>query len=323
MLTDFNEMFSIFENLITSLVVNGNILQFNDKGDIISKASQLYTNQAEVTRITDSLRNEFAKLENTSKALPPVTYSIAKNEKRTFSIDDNLNDIVKASVSYNYTLILKQDDYDTQSLSSYRGIVCRLNREYKELTQKHQELQKEYDKVLKKKKQFQLVVLLAISILGCGVGLFLLNDNLKSTQEELSNANQAIYNKNERITELNGDIKDLNEKMDDEVIRREQVEESYNSFKNSISNTQPFFVKATSFDFDTGFLTFDYIGFTDEDFTIQVNAFGDDAYSNSSTIGIEEGNHSNSIFLSRDLDKTKWYSFELLIDNKIVGGDRH
>lgn len=330
MLTDFNEMFSIFENLITSLVVNGNILQFNDKGDIISKASQLYTNQAEVSRVTDNLRNEFAKLEKTSKPLPPVSYGIAKNEKRTFSIGDNTNDIVKASVSFNYTFIVKQKDFDTQSLSSYRGIVSRLNKEKADLSQKYQDLQKEHAKVLKQKKQFQLVVFLALAILGCGIGLFFLNDNLNMTKSELADANNTISirndtieSKNNQMSDLRRDNHNLNVCLNEEIERREQVENNYESFKNSLNNMQPFIVKSTSFNFSSGWLSFNYYGLRDTTVTVQVKAFGNYAYSNSASIDIEKGYHSNSIYLSSGLNSSDWYSFELLVGNKIIGGDRH
>lgn len=330
MLTDFNEMFSIFENLITSLVVNGNILQFNDKGDIISKASQLYTNQAEVSRVTDNLRNEFAKLENTSKPLPPVSYGIAKNEKRTFSVGDNTNDIVKASVSFNYTFIVKQKDFDTQSLSSYRGIVSRLNKEKADLSQKYQDLQKEHAKVKRQKEQFQTVIILVLVILGCGISLFFLNDNLNATKNELADANDtiriksdSIASKNNLISGLRRDVHNLKVFLKEEHELRLQVENDYESFMNFLNEMHPFIVKGSSFDFDTGWLSFDYYGLRDTTITVQVKAFGDYAYSNSSNIEIEKGYHSNSIYLNSGLNSSNWYSFELLVGNKIIGGDRH
>lgn len=249
MLTDFKEMFSIFENLITSLVVNGIILQFNDKGDIVSKASQLYTNQAEVSRVTDNLRNEFSKLENTSKPLPPVSYGIAKNEKKTFSIGDNMNDIIKASVSFNYTFIVKQKDFDTQSLSSYRGVVSRLNKEKSEITQKYIDLQKEHAKVLKKKKQFQLVVFLGLAILACGVGLFFLNDNLNTTKSELAEANytisirdDSIKSKDSQISDLHREVHNLNVRLNNEREQRENTENEFSSFKSSFSSAIPILI---------------------------------------------------------------------------------
>ena len=206
MLTDFKKMFLIFENQITSLVVNGVILQFNDKGDIISKVSQLYTSQAEVSRITDSLRSEFAKLESTSTVLPPISYGIAKNEKRTFSIDDNINDIIKASVSYNYTFILKQKNYDTQTLTSYKAVLNRVNKLNSALKKENLKLYERNRKILQQKKQFRNVIVLILIVIGCGIGIYFLNENLNTTQGQLDVANSTIVRKNNRIKNLNNSI---------------------------------------------------------------------------------------------------------------------
>ena len=92
---------------------------------------------------------------------------------------------------------------------------------------------------------------------------------------------------------------------------------------NFLNEMHPFIVKGSSFDFDTGWLSFDYYGLRDTTITVQVKAFGDYAYSNSSNIEIEKGYHSNSIYLNSGLNSSNWYSFELLVGNKIIGGDRH
>jgi hypothetical protein len=139
----------------------------------------------------------------------------------------------------------------------------------------------------------------------------------------LSEANQTIFNKNQKISELNDNIETLNENLREETECREQIENEFSSFKSSLNDIQPFIVKSTSFNFSTGWLSFDYYSFRDDTITIQVKAFGENSYSNSSSIPIEEGYHSESIYLSRDLNKSEWYSFELLVGNKIVGGDRH
>ena len=330
MLTNFKEMFNIFENAITNLVVNGIILQFNDKGDIISKTTQLYTNQTEVSRITEYLRAEFTKSEGASKPLPPTNYGIAKNEKRTFSVDNDTNEIVKASVSYNYVYVYKQNDFDTQSLSSYRGIVNRLNKEKTEIAHKYWDLQQEHTKVLRQKKQFQLVIILFCVILSCGIGLLLLNDNLKMTKNELTEANNtisiqndSIRSKNSQISNLQRNIHNLKVDLSAEVERRESIEEEFYSFQDMISERQPLLIKSTSFNFNTGWLSFDYYGLREETITMQVKAFGDYNYSNSSNINIEKGHRSASIYLNSSLSDSNWYSFELLLNNIIVGGDRH
>lgn len=161
MLTDFREMFSIFENTITNIVVNGVILQFNDWGNIVSRVCQLYTNQSEFLRITDNLRNDFAKLEGTCKVLPPVSYAVSKSEMKRFVIDDNITEIVKASAIYNYTLIFKDKNFDTQSLSGYRAVLRRVSKERDDLRKQCSSLTSELAKSKAQKRN-----ILWVSIFG-------------------------------------------------------------------------------------------------------------------------------------------------------------
>lgn len=196
------------------------------------------------------------------------------------------------------------------------------------LRKRNEELKEQNNKILRQKKQFQLVVFLALAILGCGIGLFFLNDNLNMTKSELADANNTISirndtleSKNNQISSLCRDVHNLNVSLREEIERREEVENDYESFKNSLKNMQPFIVKSTSFNFSSGWLSFDYYGLRDTTVTVQVKAFGNYAYSNSSSIDIEKGYHSNSIYLSSGLNSSDWYSFEMLVGNKIIGGD--
>lgn len=215
MLTDFKDMFSIFENIITSLVVNGIILQFNDNGDIISKTSHLHTHQTEVSRITDNLRSEFVKLEKTSKALPPISYRIAKNEKSTFSINDNINDILKSAVSYNYTFIVKQKDFDTQSLNSYKGVLSRINKENVSLKKINQELQEKNKKILRQKKQYATVIFLIVIVIGCGIGLYLFYNEVNDNVNRISNLENTIKKRNSAISDRDSTILGLQNSLTD------------------------------------------------------------------------------------------------------------
>jgi hypothetical protein len=146
---------------------------------------------------------------------------------------------------------------------------------------------------------------------------------LADANNTISIRNDTIESKNNQITDLRRDVHNLNVYLNDERERREQVEKDYESFKNSLNNMQPFIVKSTSFNFSSGWLSFDYYGLRDTTVTVQVKAFGNYAYSNSASIDIEKGYHSNSIYLSSGLNSSDWYSFELLVGNRIIGGDRH
>lgn len=129
MLKNFKKMFTIFEQIFTSIVVKGEILQFNNQGIIISKIKQLYKYQEETSRITDYLRFEFEKLGGGSKKLPPTNYAIAKNEKKYFSIEDNIDDIIKSSYTYGYTFVYKSKNYNTALLNNYSNVLSKLSKE--------------------------------------------------------------------------------------------------------------------------------------------------------------------------------------------------
>lgn len=326
MLTDFKEMFSIFENIVTSLVVNGIILQFNNRGDIVSKANQLYTNQAEVSRVIDDLRCKFAKLENTSKVLPPVSYYIPKNKNKSFSIGDNINDIVKASVSYEYTFIYKQENFETQSLYSYKEVISRINKENVALKKKNNELQEESARIFRQKKQFTKVIFLIIIVIGCGIGLLFLNKNLNYTQNQLDDANNTIskkntliYSKDRLICKYKNCIDSLNSLLSDERNFRNIAEEKL----TKVSNNYPFVV--TSFSVSSDAVEFDYEAVEEKEVTVTLKAVNEknsQIVSSTHTDTYYNGGGTKKLYFSKKLYTSDYYYVVLIYDGKIIAGKR-
>lgn len=238
MLTNFTAMFAIFEDIIASLVVKGDILQFDDDGEIISKVQNLYTNQYEIIRITDLLRSEFVKLEDSSKPLPPINYGISRSEKKCFSNESDEEDIIEASTIYSYTYIYKKEDFDEQSLSHYSSVLKRINNENTSLKIENTKLQAQNKTILRQKKQFKNVIFLILAIIGCGIGLFVLRNNLNIAKGELDEANNTISNKNDSIknkdniiSDLYQNISNLNTQLREEKEQREEIEEQYEQIK--------------------------------------------------------------------------------------------
>lgn len=332
MLTRIDGLFSIFENTITSMVTKGHLIHFNEQGDVVTSVEQLYLNREEIDLITESLRAGFNRLESHVRPLPPVSYGTAKNSVKDFVVEDDLEEIIKSSHINGYTYIYKSKGFNTTQMNSYKGVLTKLNREKKELIEKLEKLQVEHANTLRQKKQFKFVLILFAILLGCSIGLFSLNNNLNLTRGALSNANDTINMQKDSMDSLYNQISDMNTKNQElkqsrqlEESRRIEVENSLEQLQSKIRNRQPFFVKETTFNFSSGYLSFDYYGMTEGSVTVRVRAFNDngECYTNSSNIYIEEGDNSATIFVSRELDGTKWYSFELLKDNIIIGGDRH
>ena len=331
MFSNICNLFVLFENTIAEIVSRGNILGFNEHGDIVSTTSTLTDKLQEVNTITSSIKNVIGGMEAYTKTLPPINFSISNTEKKVFAYNEQKKAIVEASCSYAYTYITKEKGCDTSSLSGYKGVIKKLHKEKKELASNYENLKKKYDKLNKQKNQYRKVVLLCLVVVLCGIGLFFLKDALNSTQQTLEQSQfenaqkgKTIKKQNSQITTLDDEVNNLKCSLSAEENRREEAETELNVLKNVYQEKQPMFIKSTSYNFNTGYLSFDYYGYYEKDITLKVKAFGGSySYSNSMSFSVEKGHHSSSIYLNSNMNGSRWYSFELLIGNKIIGGDRH
>ena len=328
MLTNVSNLFTVFENAIAEMVSRGDIIAFNEQGDIVSTTNSLANKLQEVNAVTAIIRNG---MESYTKSLPPVNYSISNTEKKVFAYSDSNDVIIDASYKYAYTYVTKDKGCDTASLSGYKGAIRKLHKEKDELSSEYGKLKTQYDKLNKQKKQYKNVIILCLIVVFCGIGLFFLNDTLNSTQQTLEQSQnendqkgKTIQKLNSNITALNGYNSNLEASLSLEQSKREKAETELNTLKNIYMEQQPLFIKSTSFNFNSGYLSFEYYGYYEKTVTLGVRAFDDDySWSNSTTFNVQKGHHSSSIYLSTCLSSSRWYSFELLIGNKIIGGDRH
>lgn len=330
MFKQIDNLFTIFENAFADLVSRGNIIGFNDKGNIVSYVLDLKEKQDEIDKIATFVKRQLSIMENCTASLPPVSFGISKFESKSFDMSSKQEDIIEASAKYPYTCISKNKGYNNASLSGYKGVIRKLHKEKEALSAKCSQLEKDYAKLNKQKKQFKLVVIGLIAVIACSIGLFFMNQELNTTKDNLQEARNDIHKKGNKIKNLNAQVSDqktqignLEYSLKEEQNQRKEAEEKLSSLKSTLENKQPFVVTSNSFNFNTGWFKFDYYGFTDKTITLSIRAFnGSYSYSNSTTMSIERGAHSFSIYLSPYLNSSKWYSFELLIGNKIIGGGR-
>lgn len=329
LLTRIDGLFSLFEHTISGLVTNGQLIHFNEQGEIVTKVEKLYVNKEEVDLLNESLRAGFNHFINDITALPPVRFGISKDSVNNFVVDDDLNDIIESSHSNGYTFIYKSKGFNTAQMNSYKGVLARVSSEKKYLQRRLEKLQIEYDKVLRQKKQFKFIMILVVILIACAIGLFFLNDTLSLTRDALLNANDtigmqndSIHNQSIQILSLLKNIEELEQKLQAENVLRIEAERDLDSLRKKISERQPFFVKKTSFDYSTGILSFDYYGMSDETVTINARVYNDFGLvlSTNSNIHIKLGDNSDSIDISSRINESKGCSFEILKDNVILGG---
>lgn len=324
-LTRLEGLFSLFENTIFTLVSNGQLIHFNEQGNIVTNVDKLYVNREEIDILTQSFRAGFHHFQNTVKPLPPLNYSISKDTIKSFAIDNDIDEIIKSSHTFGYTYIFKSKDFNTSQLNSFKEVLEKLNNEKTELANQYNKLEEEHKKTIKQKKQYRFVTILFILVFGCLIGLVSLNSNLNNTISALNNAKSTISEQNSTLTNNSSKITSLESENLSLQNQYQNTKSNLDSLQAIVSQRQPFIIKSTSFDFSTGYLTYRYYGFKNESVRVQVRAYNDNGTSFITTtdVNVYIGENTNEIYLNNNLNEDDWYSFVILKDNIIVGGDRH
>ncbi len=207
-LTDIAPLFHICEDAITNLVVNGKILEFTEDGNITSNINQLYQADIEFAQISEYLSARLNALSALFEKLPPSNYAIGTDRAKSFSIEDDMVDIIQATREYAKVYILKDVDYNSASLSSFSGKLHRLNQEKETALQKVKKQQEEITSLKRKQKNITLVLILILIISCGGIGILLYVSNTNNQIRRLQGVNnnlQTAIDKNKQTIQLQRD----------------------------------------------------------------------------------------------------------------------
>lgn len=351
--TKIDSLFSLFENIIEIMANKGEIIHYAEDGRLTTSLKYLYKNSEDVALLSKKLESSFNALSKNTKELPPIDFSVAEGSTVSFCVNDPNSEVVKASYTFSNTFIYKDKDYNTVQINSYKGVLSRINNENIDLRKKNQDLKDENAKILRQKKQFKNVIILIIAIIGCGIGIYFLNDNLNHTQNQLTEANKDIASKKSQLEEANRDIasKDstisvrnstissqsntianLNdtvskykERLEEESSRRISAEDKYETYKSTLSGYQPFIVKSTSFDFSTGKYKINYYGLSYGKYTFSFRVIFPDNSTKSfeRSFWVYTGSDNVTVSLSNSFDSGKYYTIEIMYNGRVIGGSRH
>lgn len=161
-ITQVDSLFAVFEGVIESMVKNGYLIHYNGKGEIVSKLGQLYENREEIDLITTSIHASLERLESTSRKLPPVSYATSKDSIKSFSIQDDEDDIIQSSHSNGYTFVYKSRGYNTALMNSYTGVLASKDKELTELKNECSKLKNEVSSLKNKQRNTKWVAILGL-----------------------------------------------------------------------------------------------------------------------------------------------------------------
>lgn len=166
-----NALFPLFEHTISTLVENGLLIHFDEQGNLTTSVEKLYLNKEEIEFVGETLRKGFDKYKEDCVNLPPVSYGTSKDSIKTFSIEDDKQEIFKSSYTNGYTLIYKFRGYNTSGLYKVQSI---LEKEYKlrhDLEKEIASLKEDYKKLENVQKRTKLVACLIFILFLVGGGL--------------------------------------------------------------------------------------------------------------------------------------------------------
>lgn len=301
------------------LVESGEVIKYTDDGELRFKVRSMSECAKEYDRLKGFLNSEFEN--NASKYdIEPITTTY-NGVRSTGELDRNASDGQIVALTNQHNKVIVNDDNGIEH-GYIPQVIALLREQNQKANENIARLQEANANLERKKKQYSFVILLALIILGCGVGLFFLNDNLNSTRDELEQANQTISNKNSEISELNSTIESKNREL-------KQEKERYSNLESEIASVAPFVItrveigstyKGGGMETDFGstlyrsrarFLTpkVYYRGFTSGSYTIKTKWYrpsGSLITGDSSPYGYSQSNSNSFSKGSNDLQLEGW-----------------
>lgn len=166
------QVFRVFEDLITKITYRGNILYFDEKGNLTSNLHQLYKHAEEINLVDVELQTAFSELIKRQPPLPPTDFSVASHTSTTYSVEDDLKEVLHSSLTFGYTYILKENDFNTQKMNAYRSTLKRLSRDNEGLKEKCQKISHELMTERTKRRNIVWVGLLGMIVVIMGIILY-------------------------------------------------------------------------------------------------------------------------------------------------------
>lgn len=314
-----SELFKLFENTFDKLANKGSIIYLTNNGKFDSSLIDFRLKTEDINDTFNSIQYKLDVMYAEAKPLPPTEYSVSKNSIQSYSIKDDASTIIKATYTYGYTYIYKDEDYDSVEMKRISNVVATINAKNEQLIEQNNQLKKQIEEVNAKKKQYKYVILLAFAIAFCGIGILYLKDDLKSTQNDLNRTKTEVIQKNNTIELSHDSIVNLTQSLQDKIeenqVIREQKNKAYNIYPIIISNIN----------INSSKISFDYYSPSRKDITISIvatNTNHSEVISNSHQLTFYEGGGKKELSFDRTLDSSDYYYVCVLYDGYMIAGKR-
>lgn len=223
-LLDYKDLFSSLETFFSILADSGTIIMYNGNGQVVINPHPFSDDKVYLEELSSKIKTFIAEIpKSKKKILPAQDFSVSKDDCKKLSLEDGNTEIALALNSYSnvYISTTKQEIETVTSVGA----------QIREKTERIQQLEIENEKIKKQKKQYRLVLLLGLVLMGCVVGLIAFNNNVESLKSELED-------KTSTISSLRSDINDKNSTIDGLNSTISSKNSTISSLRADITNLQ-------------------------------------------------------------------------------------
>ncbi len=337
-----SSLYEKFQQIINDSAQKGILFRYDRSGNIKFNINNVSSEQGEIEAFFQEVKDTFDDNAIWAQILSE-DYTIPQNAKVNFSLnEDSPEKIVDAIRHYHNILITLENPIPT----SFAMTVKRLNEEKEQLQIETNNLMNRIQDLTRQKKQYKIVILLVIILLIGGIitAVVIYNknedienkiariDSLERNVESLQRTKRELKINIEHLNDSIGGLMRLKAKLENdyEIEHNNLIEvtSKYDNLTSVIGNNYPFIVTGTEFNFNSGYFRVNYYGLRVGNYTVRVNVYIDNSYGNrmysdSYSRYIYSGYNSMSFYLTRSLNSSSWYYFEICCGSKIVGGDKH
>ena len=238
---DINRLKEVFEKAFSEILEKGVFLSINRQGNVVSQTSKISeSNKVHIEDISDKIRYYIEKLENYSAQLPPQNVSVGK--EYVHKLSNNASNSSWKDAFNTYRNIVSSYGSSENSTNLLLRKLSEFTKERDEYERKSIELQKECLRIERQKKQIKNIVILIFVLIGCGIGIFFLNDSLNITQSQLEDANCKIIEQDNTITGQQTRIEELKDSVKDYLRLYKNEKDNYQSFRSQVASTYPIII---------------------------------------------------------------------------------
>lgn len=219
---DNKQFFDIFDKAYSDIALNGKILLIDKSGNISFATDKFANKELEIERIKLFFQNNL-KYFRKDFALLTSSFRVG-NGTKALSVNDESITILEAIRLYDCVHLTNNEKSDSE--------LDRIHKMLSNLYTEKRELNTKYIRLLRQKKQYKVVMLLCIAILGCILVLIIFNRNLQSKDSKILSLETELTEKNDSISHQRSNIAQLQvtkSKLNSEIYNLKETLKQKNS----------------------------------------------------------------------------------------------